>query len=234
MTVDLNTSLDARARGWGSGWPNCQTSEIVPLEVELQGHKVVLRAHTITPEGLHVATLDLPGGVRGEIHELTTMLLEETASRGYKLIDGWCWGFACRAIRGSLTVASNHSWGLAVDLNAPTNPLTDDGITHTDMPAWMPDLWNEFGFRWGGDYRGSSRRDAMHYEFMGTPADAAALTVIARERGLGIVLTAQQTKDLARLEGFNARLDQAPQPKKDGPQKRGWNDADELVKGEAK
>jgi peptidoglycan hydrolase-like protein with peptidoglycan-binding domain len=43
----------------------------------------------------------------------------------------------------------------------------------TDMPGWMPELWKGHSFRWGGDY--SRRKDAMHYEFMGTPADAAAL-----------------------------------------------------------
>ena len=41
----------------------------------------------------------------------------------------------------------------------------------TDMPEWMPALWKLYGVPVGGDY--SSRQDAMHYEFMGTPADAA-------------------------------------------------------------
>jgi murein L,D-transpeptidase YcbB/YkuD len=37
----------------------------------------------------------------------------------------------------------------------------------------MPELWKSKQFRWGGDY--SRRKDAMHYEFMGTPGDAARL-----------------------------------------------------------
>jgi hypothetical protein len=53
----------------------------------------------------------------------------------------------------------------------------------TDMPAWMPDLWNAYGFRWGGDY--INRPDAMHYEFMGSVADAARLTQVARQNRLG-------------------------------------------------
>jgi hypothetical protein len=53
----------------------------------------------------------------------------------------------------------------------------------TDMPAWMPDLWNAYGFKWGGDYR--TRPDAMHYEFIGSVADAARLTQVARDKRLG-------------------------------------------------
>jgi hypothetical protein len=51
------------------------------------------------------------------------------------------------------------------------------------MPTWMPPLWNQFGFRWGGTY--SSKKDAMHYEFMGTPADAAHHTARAQAQNLG-------------------------------------------------
>jgi hypothetical protein len=53
----------------------------------------------------------------------------------------------------------------------------------TDMPSWMPDLWNAYGFRWGGDY--VNKKDAMHYEFMGSVAQAAQYTAIARRNRLG-------------------------------------------------
>jgi murein L,D-transpeptidase YcbB/YkuD len=43
----------------------------------------------------------------------------------------------------------------------------------TDMPAAMVQLWKARSFRWGGDFR--NRKDAMHFEFMGTPEDAARL-----------------------------------------------------------
>lgn len=139
----------ASKRGWGPGWPNCQPGTIV----------------TITrPDGLR-----LP--VRREIAPLVAWLIAETERRGYDVKPGQTWGYACRAIRGSHT-ASNHSWGLAVDINAPANPMTSHLVT--DMPDWMPELWARYGFRWGGTYR--TRPDAMHYEFMGTPADAARYT----------------------------------------------------------
>lgn len=95
--------------------------------------------------------------------------------RGYRLVPGWCWGYACRKIAGSSSW-SNHAWGLAVDLNAPKNPMTSRLVT--DMPSWMPALWKSYGFRWGGDYSG--KKDAMHYEFMGSVTDAKAQTERAR------------------------------------------------------
>jgi D-alanyl-D-alanine carboxypeptidase len=151
---------------WGPGWPNCQKDRIVPLSVD---------------------GIEFPAGVRQELKELITRLVRETRNRGYKFgVDGnpsyGCWGFACRAISNTQS-PSNHSWGLAVDINAPRNPYKYRPIV-TDMPGWMPDLWNAYGFRWGGDYA-SGKVDPMHYEFMGSIADAARFTNLAREHRLG-------------------------------------------------
>lgn len=155
---------------WGSGWPNCQYNNIdrsFYVDIPKWGR------------------VSFPGGVRKEIRELVRRLVLETHNRGYRFgtranPSYGCWGFACRAIRGS-TSPSNHSWGLAVDINAPTNPMGP--VLITDMPGWMPDLWNAYGFRWGGDYR--TRPDAMHYEFMGSIADASRHTAIAIKNQLG-------------------------------------------------
>lgn len=136
-------------RGWGPGWPTAQTGKMVN----------VTWSNGVSPIG----------GVRQEIAKLVQILGDETIRRGYHPHIGWCWGYANRAISGT-NIPSNHSWGLAVDINAPTNPRTDHLVT--DMPSWMPDLWNTYGFRWGGDYRPPIEKDAMHYEFMGTPAQA--------------------------------------------------------------
>lgn len=141
-------SIDAQDRGWGPGWPDCQSHKIKTL---------------VRKDGLR-----LP--VRAEILPLVAWLMDETERRGYNIVPGWTWGYACRPIRGSQR-ASNHSWGLAVDVNAPKNPMGSRLIT--DMPGWMPDLWEAHMFRWGGTYR--SRPDAMHYEFMGSPSDAARI-----------------------------------------------------------
>lgn len=138
---------------WGPGWPNCQTSKI----------KVLVRSDGVR----------LP--VREEILPLIRFLCDETERRGYNLVPGWCWGFACREIRGSRPKKpSNHSQGIAVDLNAPTNPMGSRLIT--DMPKWMVQLWEAHGFRWGGSYR--TRPDAMHMEFM--LSVESCLQIIAR------------------------------------------------------
>jgi peptidoglycan hydrolase-like protein with peptidoglycan-binding domain len=135
----------AASRGWGSGWPRCQS---------------------------HAMTVVSAGGIRLSVHRdiapLVTWLCDETVRRGYRLRVGQCWGFACRAIRGR-DAPSNHSWGLAVDLNSLANPMGARLVT--DMPPWMPKLWSEHGFGWGGAYIG--RKDAMHFEYLGTPAEAA-------------------------------------------------------------
>jgi Putative peptidoglycan binding domain/D-alanyl-D-alanine carboxypeptidase len=135
---------NAEGRGWGPGWPADNSGKMT----------------TVRAGGVAVSC-------HGEIASLVGWLLDQTLANGYGPRHGECWGFANRAIRGTST-PSNHSWGLAIDINAPANPMTDRLVT--DMPPWMPEMWKSKMFRWGGDYRG--RKDAMHYEFMGTPDDA--------------------------------------------------------------
>lgn len=143
--------MTAEHRGWGKGWPANRFGDM----------------RQVTGGGVTVP-------VHKDLAEIVAYLLDETVRRGYKLKKGQCWGYANRAVTGSNTVASNHSWGLAVDLNAPANPYRKDGKLVTDMPVWMPALWKAWGFKWGGDYSGA--KDAMHYEYLGTPAEAKKLT----------------------------------------------------------
>lgn len=150
--IDLEAAGDPSTRGWGPGWPHDNIAK--------------MRA-VVWSNGTYA-----PAGMRLEVARLVTLLGNETMKRGYRLHYGWCWGFADRAIAGT-KIPSLHSWGLAVDINAPRNPREDP--VHTDMPGWMPNLWNRYGFRWGGDYQHTTP-DPMHYEFMGTPAEALAMT----------------------------------------------------------
>lgn len=145
----MAVSTNAYNRGWGPGWPVNRSRDMVTVT----GGDIKLSVH------------------RG-IARLVQWLLDETVRLGYRLDavpDDW--GYAFRPIRGS-NVPSNHSWGLAVDLNAVANPMGSKLITN--IPADVVALWKSKGFRWGGEYH--SRPDAMHFEFMGTPADAAAYT----------------------------------------------------------
>jgi hypothetical protein len=154
---------DANSRGWGSGWPNCQ--------------------------GGNQVTVNVTGGARLPVHrdvaELVRTLCEATVARGYQIRQADSGGFNCRSIRNS-NRPSNHSWGLAVDLNWKTNPHQRTLVT--DMPDWMPEMWQQCGFRWGGTYK---KPDTMHYEYMGTPQQVAAHLAAARTFLDGRVLDPQ-------------------------------------------
>lgn len=110
------------------------------------------------------------GGVKLRVHkdvaELVKGFLTEITSKGYR-VDGRAddWGYCLRANRNNPTVLSNHSWGIAIDLNSVANPNTHDGRIHTDMPKWVVDAARRWGFEWGGDYRGTTK-DPMHFEVM--------------------------------------------------------------------
>jgi hypothetical protein len=154
-------ATDASKRGWGD--PG------VPGSLAARDYA---RKHIIT---VNAGGIRLP--VRREVAPIFEAFVNEIASRGYSLsgvADDW--GYACRYIRGleAKRVFSNHAWGLAVDLNATRNPMTSDGKVHTDMPGWVVTCASAYGLEWGGNYRGA-RKDPMHFEFLGSPADAARL-----------------------------------------------------------
>jgi hypothetical protein len=56
---------------------------------------------------------------------------------------------------------SMHTWGLAVDLNVPTNYRGTKG----DMDPRVVAIFKTWGFRWGGDYV-QSPPDPMHFELV--------------------------------------------------------------------
>ena len=152
---------------WGPGWPNCPTGGIVTVVIH---------------EG--EGEIRLP--VQKMIAPLVVALVRDLEkARNKRFIMPGCWGFACRPIRDTQT-ASNHSWGLAIDLDAPTNPMMsaashaaphslrkkfDNGKTlRSTMPDNASKIAAKWGFRWGGDY--TTTPDPMHFEFMGSREDA--------------------------------------------------------------
>jgi hypothetical protein len=134
---------------FGTGWPNCNRTNIVTL---------------VRKDGLR-----LP--LHRELVPLVAILLDLTEAHGYNVRPDWTWGWACRAIANTRT-PSNHSWGTAVDINAPVNPRRARGLPLiTDLPKPVIQLWKDHGWRWGGDY---SWPDTMHFEFTGSAANARA------------------------------------------------------------
>jgi D-alanyl-D-alanine carboxypeptidase len=155
MAVNIHDySKTSAQKGWGAGWPSCS------------GAKGDLA--TVTTAS------DARFAMRKRVARLVDILIDECERRGYRFDRPQCGSFNCRPIGGT-NRPSNHSWGVAVDINWQRNPMSRP--LRTDMPSWMPKLWNRYGFAWGGNYSGTP--DTMHYEFMGTPADADEMTELA-------------------------------------------------------
>lgn len=148
---------NANGRGWGGGWPACQTDKLVTVTLA-NGVRITMRR---------------------EVAEMTRLILNECLRRGYAIRSADTGGFNCRAI-ASTVIPSNHSWGLAVDVNWQTNVMGETQASRVDIPPWMVVLFWSFGFFWGGWY---GRPDAMHFEYVRTPAQAALATVRARDLG---------------------------------------------------
>ncbi len=58
---------------------------------------------------------------------------------------------------------SRHSWGTAMDLDAPLYPLGKPVAVDAPIRKLVP-IANELGFAWGGDFH--SRIDGMHFEYV--------------------------------------------------------------------
>ena len=152
-------------KGWGPGWPNCQRDKIKP-------HPLFV------------------GGVHQNIEELVNLLAAEMESRGFKFMSPGCWGFGCRGTKSSSGstggTPSFHSWGLALDINAPENvfgsPASSSDIASHNR--WVVKLLRNYGFFWLGPSIG----DWMHFSFCGSKRDARRMTRKAR-RNLGPAYT---------------------------------------------
>ena len=75
--------------------------------------------------------------------------------------------FNVRYVRGSRTVVSVHSFGLAIDLNASQNPLglsTDEALLRGLKPfdKMFFEVWRSHGFTCGIDFK---RPDGMHFQY---------------------------------------------------------------------
>lgn len=191
MAINLKDyTRTAAQRGWGAGWPSCSG-------VKTAGTAVVTAAKSGTRFSVHK-----------RIARLVSLLVDETERRGYLLKPGQCGGYNCRNISGTNS-PSNHSWGLAVDINWNDNPMRRP-LT-TNIPEWMVHLWNRYGFAWGGHY--TTTPDPMHFEFMGTPSDADQMTAFAIQElgtptgGFLMSLTPDEQRELlARVRNLDYQL----------------------------
>ena len=87
-------------------------------------------------------------------------------------IKTWDGLYNVRYMRGSKSVLSRHSWGLAVDMNAAWNPLvsvTPQNRTvmrkkHVKWSEKFLNTWRNNGFECGADWK--DKLDGMHFEFI--------------------------------------------------------------------
>jgi hypothetical protein len=86
---------------------------------------------------------------------------EYAAAVAYGELDDW--SYENRDVRGG-HVKSNHSFGIAIDINALSNVLGTTG----DMPEEVVVQWEAEGGDWGGDWK---RPDPMHFETHLTPEE---------------------------------------------------------------
>jgi hypothetical protein len=141
----------AQANGWGTGWPSCENRTAWG-----EKQKIV----EVSAAGVRVS-------VRRELRELVSILLTATTQmHRYQLKPHETGGYNCRNIDGTQT-ASNHSWGLAVDLNWNDNPWQKK--FKSNLPVAVIPMWWRCGFFWGGWY--SDKPDTMHFEYVFTPQD---------------------------------------------------------------
>jgi hypothetical protein len=155
MFIDLEDyAHTAEDRGWGTGWPRRGANpDLATVVADRSGTRIAVRTA--------LATL------------ICTLIdwTEREDGGDYLLKPGDCGGCDRHPVAVTST-AFNHSWAVDVDINRSDNPFTM-GNRH-DIPTHVARVWNRYGFAWGGDYRGP-KRDWMHFEFMGTPADAVEL-----------------------------------------------------------
>ena len=178
--------MSAADRGWGAGWPSCLKKAPPLVTVTCGANRVRL-------------------SVRPEIAKLVTRLvthLELARGRGFD--PAFSGGYNCRPIAGTST-PSNHSWGLAVDLDSDENPQMSAaahkqrGVPFpggrtlvSSMPQNAAAIGARYGFGWGGLY--VSRPDPMHFEFMGRPSDAVQLTKTTEVNDVGTLEGSQSTQ----------------------------------------
>jgi len=114
-----------------------------------------------------VMVYDLPGVPvrRLYVNKHVEASLREALAACVALNDGYtirtigCFAPRAKRVNGEL---STHSWGIAVDINADTNPLSLDGILRSDIPLTWVAEFEKRGWTWGGRWK---KPDAMHFQY---------------------------------------------------------------------
>jgi hypothetical protein len=159
---------------------------------------------TISVELFKVAGVEFVGGVKaGDVADVLGYVLMRVHLEVEKLVPGWCWGWAYRAVRAGSSL-SNHASGTAVDVNAPVHPLGKRGTFSPQQRDRIRDVLSDVDgvVRWGGNYNG--RPDEMHFEINAGPAAVAVVAARLRRPAL----TPIEENDMANVELLHSDSDQ--------------------------
>src|SRR5690349_25138709 len=94
-----NYSISAKEKGWGPGWSANRSADMAKVKADRSGTRI---------------------NVHKRVAPLVDILLDESERRGYRSNPTTCGGSVDRAIKHT-SKPSNHSRGLAVDLNSDPN-----------------------------------------------------------------------------------------------------------------
>jgi hypothetical protein len=136
--------------------PGWTSEHLVPIATPFAMHMDEIPIHSIKVNKIAAASLS---------RVLTTIWNacgHDQARVGECGCDVYSGCFAVRPIRGGRS-PSMHSFGLAIDINAPENQLAAparDTLFQSDSVVTR--AFKAEGWIWGGDWRG--RRDAMHFQ----------------------------------------------------------------------
>ena len=128
--------------------------------------------------------------------------LREVEANGYHFAGGSAYSFRCTTSSvascsgQTRSRLSNHSYGLAIDINSTKNPVRSyygiNGATAcatpmvTDIPRWVVQTAEKWGIYWGGygwssgctspaQQKSSASRDPTHFEFRGSVDQARVI-----------------------------------------------------------
>lgn len=117
--------------------------------------------------GAQLTTINFKGHEAG-FHKLAAPWLlkvakeikEEKINYSFDQIETFNWRVKTDGYGQSL-----HSYGVAIDINAPRNPYSFSGQLVSDLPKGMINIFKKHGFYWGGDWKNFC--DPMHFEWYG-------------------------------------------------------------------
>lgn len=121
----------------------------------------------------------ITGRIRpGDVQVVFDYLCKRYNAEVEEIKVSWSWGWAFRAIRGSVSGYSNHASATAIDINAPAHPLGVRGTFSAAQIKIVNQILADLDgiLRWGENYSG--RKDGMHFE---VDASAAAVKKVANK-----------------------------------------------------